>query len=47
MVGKLIYLTWSKPDIAYTINIVSTYMNQPQIPHMLVVQHIFRYLKGT
>ena len=47
MVGKLIYLTQSRPDIAYSVSIVSRYMNRPQVPHMLAVKHIFRYLKGT
>ena len=47
MVGKLIYLAQSRPNIAYWVSIVSAYMNQPQVPHMLVFKHIFRYLKGT
>ena len=41
MVGKLIYLIQSRHDIAYLLSIVSRYMNQPQVPHMLVVKHIF------
>ena len=47
MVGKLVYLIQSRLDITFLVNIVSRYMNQPQVPHMLAVEHIFRYLKGT
>ena len=47
MVGKLIYLSQTRPDIAYAIGVVSRFMHQPQIHHMTVVMRILRYLKGT
>ena len=47
LVRKLIYLSHTRPDIAYDIGIVSRFMHQPQIQHMGAVYRILRYLKGT
>ncbi|XP_022032764.1 uncharacterized mitochondrial protein AtMg00810-like [Helianthus annuus] len=47
LVGKLIYLSHTRPDIAYAVGVVSQFMHQPQIAHMEVVCRIMRYLKGT
>ena len=47
IVGKLIYLAHTRPDIAYAVGIVSRFMHLPQIHHMTAVMRILRYLKGT
>ncbi|KAJ9559500.1 hypothetical protein OSB04_004660 [Centaurea solstitialis] len=47
MVGKLIYLSHTRPDIAYAVGVVSQFMHQPQKDHMEAVLRIIRYLKGT
>ena len=47
MVGKLIYLAHTRPDIAYTVGVVSRFMHQPQTYHMTAVMRILRYFKGT
>ena len=47
MVGKLIYLSHTRPDIAYAVGVVSRFMHQPQIQHMTAVMKILNYLKGT
>ncbi|KAI3759441.1 hypothetical protein L6452_07265 [Arctium lappa] len=47
MVGKLIYLSHTRPDIAYAVGVVSQFMHQPQKAHMEAVLRIIRYLKGT
>ncbi|MFS7918608.1 putative RNA-directed DNA polymerase [Helianthus anomalus] len=47
IVGKLIYLSHTRPDIAYAVGVVSQFMHQPQASHMEVVLRIIRYLKGT
>ena len=47
LVGKLIYLSDTRPDIAYVVWIVRRFMHRPQIQHMEVVYRILRYLKGT
>lgn len=45
MVGKLIFLTHTRPDIAYAVSIVSRFMAAPQEIHAQAVKHIYRYLK--
>nr|GEV09695.1 putative reverse transcriptase, RNA-dependent DNA polymerase [Tanacetum cinerariifolium] len=47
MVGKLIYLSHTRPNIAYAVGVVSRFRHQPQKNHMKAVMRILRYLKGT
>lgn len=44
MVGGLQYVTMTRPDISFTVILVSQYMHQPRLPHLQAVKHIFRYL---
>ena len=47
-VGSLMYLAIStRPDIAYTVGVLSRFSPNPGPPHWLAVKHLFRYLKGT
>ena len=43
MVGKLIYLSYTRSDIAYAVGVVSRFMHQPQIHHMTAEMRILRY----
>ena len=45
--GKLIFLSHTRPDISYAVGVVSRFMYLPQVPHMDAVMRILRYLKGT
>uniref|UniRef100_A0A803LIK5 Uncharacterized protein n=1 Tax=Chenopodium quinoa TaxID=63459 RepID=A0A803LIK5_CHEQI len=47
LVRKLIYLSHTRPDIAYAVGVVSRFMHKPQKHHLEVVYRILRYLKGT
>ena len=47
LVGSLVYLTVTRPDIAYAVHIVSQYMSAPRTPHYTALLRILRYLKGT
>ncbi|CAL8174598.1 unnamed protein product [Prunus armeniaca] len=47
LVGKLIYLSHTRPDIAYVVNVVSQFMHSPSEDHMGPVMCILRYLKVT
>jgi hypothetical protein len=47
LVGRLLCLCHTRPDIAYAVSIVSRYMHEPRSAHMDAVQRILRYLKGT
>ena len=45
--GKLIYLSHTRPYISYAVGVVSRFMQLPQVPHMNAVIRILRYLTGT
>jgi hypothetical protein len=45
MVGKLIFLTDTRPDIAYSVSVVCRFMEKPQLLYAQALKHIFRYLK--
>ncbi|KAK2998211.1 hypothetical protein RJ639_023475 [Escallonia herrerae] len=47
LVGSLIYLTITRPDIAYSVGVVSQFMDKPQISHLNASKRILRYVKGT
>jgi hypothetical protein len=47
LVGKLIYLAHTRPDIAYAVSVVSQFMHSPKEEHLEAVMRILRYLKGT
>ncbi|KAA0061434.1 putative mitochondrial protein [Cucumis melo var. makuwa] len=47
LVGSLIYLTLTRPDISYSVGVVSRYMSKPKKPHLEAVRRILRYLRGT
>ena len=47
IIGSLRYIVNTRPDIAYSIGVVSRYMEAPSKEHWAAVKHILRYLKGT
>ncbi|XP_050147277.1 secreted RxLR effector protein 161-like [Malus sylvestris] len=47
LVGALQYLTFSRPNIAYSVNMVCQFMNNPTDLHLHLVKRILRYLQGT
>lgn len=47
LVGSLVYLTVTRPDIAYAVHTISQFMAAPCSDHYAVVLRILRYLKGT
>uniref|UniRef100_A0A8R7V940 Integrase catalytic domain-containing protein n=1 Tax=Triticum urartu TaxID=4572 RepID=A0A8R7V940_TRIUA len=46
LVGRLIYLSHTRPDIAYAVSIVSRYMHDPRTSHLDAANRILRYLKS-
>lgn len=47
LVGRLIYLSHTRPDIAYAVSVVSQFMHSPSEDHMAAVMRILSYLKGA
>lgn len=47
LVGKLIYLSHTRPDIAFAVSVVSQFMHNPGVQHFDAVKRVLRYLKGT
>jgi hypothetical protein len=47
LVGRLLYLCHTRPDIAYAVSVVSRYMHEPRSGHLDIVYRILRYLKGN
>ncbi|CAL2260415.1 unnamed protein product [Prunus armeniaca] len=47
LVGNLMYLTATRPDIMFSVSLVSRFMEKPYSNHWDVVKRILRYVKGT
>ena len=47
LVSSLVYLTITRPDIAYVVHLVSQFMAASHTTHFAAVLHILRYIKGT
>ena len=47
LVGSLLYLIATRPDIMYAVGLVSRYMENPMEMHLLTAKRILRYLQGT
>ncbi|GKB00194.1 hypothetical protein Tco_0828187 [Tanacetum coccineum] len=47
MIGSLMYLTASKPDIQFSTYLYARYQANPKESHLINVKRIFKYLKGT
>jgi hypothetical protein len=42
--GALQYLTFTWPDIAYTVQQIYLHMHYPRDPHLMAMKHMLRYL---
>ncbi|XP_074365348.1 secreted RxLR effector protein 161-like [Apium graveolens] len=47
IIGSLIYLSLTRPDISYAVGVMSRYMQNPKKSHLEAVRRILRYVKGT
>jgi hypothetical protein len=47
MIGSLLYITTSRPDIMQVVRMVGHFQSTPKQSHLAAVKRIFKYLKGT
>ena len=47
MIGSLLYLTASRPDIMFSVCLCARFQSCPKESHLIAVKCIIRYLKGT
>ncbi|XP_070029604.1 uncharacterized protein [Nicotiana sylvestris] len=47
LIGRLLYLTMARPDIAFVVHLLSQYMHAPKLSHMEAAKRVVRYVKST
>ncbi|XP_043710178.1 uncharacterized mitochondrial protein AtMg00810-like [Telopea speciosissima] len=47
LVGRLIYLSHTRPDIAYAVGVISRFLHNPKTTYLGAVYRILRYLKSA
>jgi hypothetical protein len=47
IIGSLMYLTNTRPNICFAVNTLSQFLVEPRHVHLVAAKHVMRYLKGT
>jgi len=47
LAGALQWLTFTRPDLAYAVQLVCLFMQDPREPHLAALKRILRYVRGT
>ena len=46
MIGSLLYLTGSRPNIAFSVGVYARYQTKPKESHIVAIKRIIRYVNG-
>jgi transposase InsO family protein len=46
LVGRLVYLTITRPELSYSVHVLAQFMSSPMITHWEAALRVLRYLKG-
>ena len=47
LIGWLLYLSISRPDITFAVHKLSQYVSKPKKPHLGATHHLLQYLKAS
>ena len=47
LIGRLLYLTITRPDISYPVQVLSQFMDKPSQSHLTVAHKVLRYIKSA
>jgi hypothetical protein len=47
LIGSLMYLVNTQPDICFVVNTLSQFQVEPRQEHWIVAKHVLRYIRGT
>lgn len=47
LLGRLIYLLNTRPELCYSVHLLSQFMQEPKVPHWEAALRAVRYLKGS
>uniref|UniRef100_A0A3Q7IX00 Reverse transcriptase Ty1/copia-type domain-containing protein n=1 Tax=Solanum lycopersicum TaxID=4081 RepID=A0A3Q7IX00_SOLLC len=47
LIGRLLYLTHTRPDISFAVQTLSQFMHSPKLSHMVSATRVVRYLKKS
>ncbi|KAL7592763.1 hypothetical protein Lser_V15G32012 [Lactuca serriola] len=47
LIGRLLYLAITRPDITYALHKLSQFLNKPKTHHLHVAAHLLRFIKSN